>query len=317
MVVRLRLPLTLAIIPALIVSQDQRRYAVPQASLLELVRLEDDDAKSRLEWVHDVATFRLRGRVLPLVFLGQALGGSAAQQSHGLHICVVEAEGQRFGLVVDLVHDTEEIVVKPLDRLLQGVIAFAGATILGDGQVALILDVPGLMKQAGLYSVAEAEAAAAAAEAGGASFSRSMVVFQAGPGRAALPLGELSRLEKLPAKSVEAGGGELVTRYRGHIMPLTFLTPLLFPEAPAPQRLPEVLDVVVLGEGAGACGLVVDRLLDIHEWDGVSTDLSGRPGISGNAVIADTVTGLLDLEAVLAQRGRQGALALELLGARA
>jgi two-component system chemotaxis sensor kinase CheA len=316
-VVRLRLPLTLAIIPALIVSQDRRRYAVPQASLLELVRLEHDDAKDRLEWVHNVATFRLRGRVLPLVFLGQALGANAAEaQAHGLHICVVEAEGQRFGLVVDLVHDTEEIVVKPLDRLLQGVSSFAGATILGDGQVALILDVPGLMKQAGLSSAAAAEEAAGARAADAASFSRSMVVFQAGPGRAALPLGELSRLEKLSAKSVEAGGGELVTRYRGHIMPLTFLTPLLFPEAPAPQQLPEVLDVVVLGEGADARGLVVDRLLDIHEWDGVSSEIEGRPGLSANAVIADNVTGLLDLEAVLAQRGRQGSLALHLLGGR-
>jgi two-component system chemotaxis sensor kinase CheA len=144
-----------------------------------------------------------------------------------------------------------------------------------------------------------------------------MVVFQAGPGRAALPLGELSRLEKLPAKSVEAGGGELVTRYRGHIMPLTFLTPLLFPEAPLPHSLPESLDVVVLGEGQEAWGLVVDRLHDIHEWDGTASSLEGRPGLSGKAVIAGSVTGLLNLAEVRERRQGQSALALSLLGAHA
>src|SRR5262249_11696955 len=127
------------------------RYAIPQVCLLELVRLEADQAASKIERVHGALVHRLRGRLLPLVFLGQALAAeqaSAAANGKGtINIVVLQANDQQFGLVVDEIKDTEEIVVKPLGKQLKGVSAFAGATIMGDGKVALILDAVGLAQR--------------------------------------------------------------------------------------------------------------------------------------------------------------------------
>src|SRR5262249_25690491 len=142
--VRMKIPLTLAIIPALTVSSAGDRYAIPQVSLLELVRLEGEQAQRGLELIHGAPVYRLRGQLLPLVYLNHQLHPeSAAPESGGwlktglsqgeINIVVLQADERQFGLVVDTIHDTEEIVVKPLQKQLKGISVFAGATIMGDG----------------------------------------------------------------------------------------------------------------------------------------------------------------------------------------
>ncbi|MGB2834008.1 MAG: chemotaxis protein CheA, partial [Candidatus Sulfotelmatobacter sp.] len=155
--VRVKIPLTLAIIPALVVSCGGDRYAIPQVSLLELVRLEADEVSKGIEMVQGAPVHRLRGRLLPLVYLSRVLelAGAAEPRSQAgnvVNIVVLQAEGRPFGLVVDEINDTEEIVVKPLGKQLKGVNTFAGATIMGDGKVALILDALGLAQKANVIS---------------------------------------------------------------------------------------------------------------------------------------------------------------------
>ncbi len=181
---KIKIPLTLAIIPALIVTSAGERYAIPQASLLELVRLEGDEARKGIENIHGAPVYRLRGNLLPLVYLNRELGlaemrtaGECATQpphsavsdfdsarpAHAAwknklrefvkaNIVVLQADNRQFGLVVDEVNDTEEIVVKPLSKHLEGIETFSGATIMGDGRVALILDVTGFARRAGVIS---------------------------------------------------------------------------------------------------------------------------------------------------------------------
>ena len=157
---RIKIPLTLAIIPALVVTSGQERFAIPQVSLLELVRLEGEQTRKGIEVLYGAPVYRLRGQLLPLAYLNRELkletsGGESettAQEDAIINIVVLHADGRQFGLVVDEINDTEEIVVKPLGKQLKGLTCFAGATIMGDGKVALILDVLGLAQRANVVS---------------------------------------------------------------------------------------------------------------------------------------------------------------------
>lgn len=169
--VKMKIPLTLAIIPALTATSGGDRYASPQVSLLELVRLEGEQAQRGIERIHGAPVHRLRGNLLPLVYLHRELQVESARGADNgeINIVVLQADDRQFGLVVDAIHDTEEIVVKPLQKQIKGISTFAGATIMGDGKVALILDVLGLAQRANVVSAvrerALTEKAAAAAEA--------------------------------------------------------------------------------------------------------------------------------------------------------
>ena len=152
---KVKIPLTLAIIPALTVTSGGSRYAIPQINLLELVRLEGEHAQASIERIQGAPVYRLRGNLLPLVFLNHELGldpSSVEDEQHIANIVVLQADDRQFGLVVDAINDTQEIVVKPLGKILKGLSAFAGATIMGDGRVALILDVLGLAQQASVVT---------------------------------------------------------------------------------------------------------------------------------------------------------------------
>src|SRR5262249_34114499 len=146
--IKIKIPLTLAIIPALVVASGDSRYAIPQASLHELVRLEGDDALTAIRVLYGTPVDRLCGKLVPLVHLWETLAEPEPAANGELNIIVLQADDRQFGLVVNAVQDTEEIVVKPLGKHLQGTQVFSGATIMGDGRVALILDVLGLAKRA-------------------------------------------------------------------------------------------------------------------------------------------------------------------------
>ena len=300
--IRIKIPLTLAIIPALMITCGGERFAIPQASLRELVRLE---AGAGIEMVQSAPVYRLRGRLLPLVYLKAELridGGAAAKRAEGaLNIAVLQADGREFGLVVDDIIDTEEIVVKPLGKQLKGINAYSGATILGDGRVALILDVPGLAQRARVISESREHASKEAASGRDSHAGRDalLVVECGGRSRMAIPLSQVSRLEEFPVTSVEPAGTQEVIQYRGRIMPLVRLSRVVSGCEPGPGREQGVLQVVVSGETDRSVGLVVDKILDIVEEYPPVENPSQRYGVLGSAVIQKRVTEMLDVPALV------------------
>ncbi|GAB2475020.1 chemotaxis protein CheA [Jatrophihabitans fulvus] len=289
--VRVRIPLTLAIVPALIVGEGGERYAIPQTNLVELVRLDKRDVEHGVETLVGAPVLRLRGMLLPLVSLAGALDLPAVDSD--LSVVVVQADEVRFGLLVSEVHDTQEIVVKPLGRQLKALDAYAGATIMGDGRVALILDVGGLARAAGLA----AHPPAATEPRGDDAERRTMLVLDVGGGRrAALPLDAVSRLEELPREAVERSGLAEVVQYRDGILPLVRLADAI--GVPCPPDDPETLSVIVHGHGADRVGVVADRVVDVVETTGTPHPVGVRPGVLGSLVVQDRVTDIVDVDAL-------------------
>jgi two-component system chemotaxis sensor kinase CheA len=335
-VLRIKIPLTLAIIPALVVTSGGERFAIPQVSLLELVRIDEDDPG--VELINGVPLYRLRGNLLPLVYLNRELkiggggggggerataaaaaaaGKAPAAKNEAANIVVLRGGERQFGLVVDHINDTEEIVVKPLAKQLKGISVFAGATIMGDGKVALILDVMGLAHKANVLlhgndaaagdresqrSVDTAAAVAAAAE------RQQLLLFKLqGGARMAMPLSAVSRLEELPRTSLEDAGGQLVVQYRGQIMPLVNVAHVLGDRrAKARARRvkkdkveTESIQVVVYAHEDRHVGLLVEQILDVVDQRLDVQSTAARPGVLGTAVIKERVTELLDVQAVV------------------
>jgi chemotaxis protein histidine kinase CheA len=436
---KIKIPLTLAIIPALIVTSGGDRYAIPQVSLLELVRLEGEQARKGIEMIHGAAVFRLRGHLLPLVHLKRELKGSSDDQAHdgrqwqknssaetldfalvrnkhqqwfdrlrqfldgktaltveqagshkdcalgkwiystglkeygdipemqelekthtGFHalvknivtlkttghhaqaeqefgdvkptsadivellttvekkvlesenvnIVVLQADDRQFGLVVDEINDTEEIVVKPLGKQLKGISTFAGATIMGDGRVALILDVLGVAQRAAVVSeirdraVVEKNAETESRQDDGES-----LLLLRGPdnGRMAMPLSLVARLEEFNRNSVETAEGRHVVQYRGQILPLIHLSSTLPErreqsrslESSEPGVENEKIQVVVYTDQGRSVGLVVDRILDIAHEKAKAHRRMGREGTLGSVVVQGRVTKLLDVKGII------------------
>src|SRR5580700_10415822 len=232
--VRMKIPLTLAIIPALIVTSGGDRYAIPQISLLELVRLDGEDAQKGIELIQGVPVHRLRGRLLPLVYLNRELKvedeAPDLSKLPAVNIVVLQADERQFGLVVDEINDTEEIVVKPLGKQLKGIKTFAGSTIMGDGRVALILDVLGVAQTSNVVSESRERAVVEKdAESAALHGERQTLLLFAGPDDAhmAVPLDRVGRLEEFPIASVERAGNQEVVQYRGEILPLLFLSEVM------------------------------------------------------------------------------------------
>ena len=298
---KIKIPLTLAIIPALIVTSRFERYAIPQVNLLELVRLEGDQAKTALESLHGTSVYRLRGNLLPIVFLNRALGmpDDAGAEADAINIIVLQADDRQFGLVVDSISDTEEIVVKPLGKELKGISAFAGATIMGDGRIALILDVLGIAQASNVISAArdrghhkesnEAEASSDDRE--------TLLLFRVGSaGRMAIPLSMVARLEEIARDDIERAGGRDVIQYRGAILPLIDLA-----RATGRQRANETasLQVIVYSEDDKSVGFVVDQIIDIVEETLTVRQRIERDGVASAAVVQGRVTDILDVHGVI------------------
>lgn len=305
----LKIPLTLAIIPALIVTADDRRYAIPQVNLIELVRVEQERISQLIEEVHGASFYRLRGKLLPLVDLRQQLDLAAPPPQRSTNIVVVQGDEHRFGLIVDTINDTEEIVVKPLGKLLKSIDAFSGVTIMGDGKLALILDVVGLARQAGVRKGTPPEVVVNSDHSEGEKVQ--LLVFNVdGEQRAAVPLDQVHRLEKVDSKALEKAEGKTVVQYRGGILPLIDLREVLGGRSAGYQG---VLRVFVHNIGDRSVGFVVDSIVDIcEEVVNVGTAF-GTPGRRGSAVIQGAVTDLVDLPALVAQTGLEYDSSMEVL----
>ncbi|HJZ19308.1 MAG TPA: chemotaxis protein CheW, partial [Bradyrhizobium sp.] len=292
---RLRIPLTLAIIPALIVRSLQQSFALPQGALSELVHVSPEQATTTIEWIEDAPLYRLRGKLLPLVFLERLLMpvGSEATRDRDSFIAVLDADGRRFGLVVDGLADPEEIVVKPLSSALKGIGLYSGATVLGNGDLALILDPGSIAMKAGVAMTGEEEAARATEDEvadidnKGAEF----LLVEAAGRKAAVPLGDVLRIEQMPVKRVEYVGIRPVINFDGQLLPVDDTAGVLA----AAQGDPEApIVVVVCREGRRHVGIAVSHVLDVATGaELVEAGTSLRT--DGVTLLKDSVTEIVNL----------------------
>jgi two-component system chemotaxis sensor kinase CheA len=224
----------------------------------------------------------------------------------------LQADNRRFGLVVDQVNDTEEIVVKPLGQHLKGITAFAGATIMGDGRVALILDILGIAQQASVMSQTHDRGTGqlGLAKEDKASHRQTLLLFLTRDGRRmAIPLSIVARLEEFPRQSLERFGSNQVVQYRGHILPLIDIVDLVGGASgfggmsdDAVTASADTIHVVVYTEGERSIGVVVGQILDIVD-EVVNTSATTRGAIAGCAVIQQKVTELVNLQALVHSSG--------------
>jgi two-component system chemotaxis sensor kinase CheA len=310
---KIKIPLTLAIIPALIITTGGERFAIPQVSLVELVRLEGKAAETGIEMIQEAAVYRLRGNLLPIIHLNRELKLKQPPCNAGdsaINIVVLQADGRQFGMVVDEINDTEEIVVKPLGKQLKGISSFAGATIMGDGKVALILDILGLAQLASLAREAGDHSAAATKDASSESEGEreSWLLFRVGErGKLAVPLSMVSRLEEFDPAAIEMSGNQTVVQYRGEIMPLVRISEALQLPHNAAHEGP--LQVVVHSEGGLSVGLVVDEILDIVDQHVAVIRKADNAHLLGSAVIQQHVTDLLNVPELVASIAGEGSIA--------
>jgi two-component system chemotaxis sensor kinase CheA len=313
--VRILLPLTLAILPALVVSAAGQRFVVPQSYLRELVLVQERERSIRMQQVQDAPVLLLRGRLLPLLYLDEQLGLAArgTPRQGSASIVVLDLEDRRFGLVVERILDTQETVVKPLGEPLKEIRVYAGATILGDGTIALIVDVPGLAAAAGILDEPAAEWQEEPPQPE-TKRERFLLVQAPDDGRAVVPIGSIARLEEFPALAIERAGKQEVLQYRGRILPLLRVSDLL-EERRRKRRKPEVVDteaarrrvqIAVLGDGG--VGLVIDRILDIVDLEPDLQTPGSRKGVKGTMVVDGRVAEVLDVEQLRRMAGgHQGA----------
>jgi two-component system chemotaxis sensor kinase CheA len=294
----IKIPLTLAIVSALIVEAGGERFAIPQISVVELVRARkaagpghnEGGSETVIERINDTPVLRLRDRLLPLVNLNDLLAlGEAHNDDAGAYIVVAQVGANSLGIIVDRVFDTEEIVVKPVAPILRHVTMFSGNTILGDGSVIMILDPNGIARGTGIGAGGESKAMSSSAMDALRSGDRTaMLLFRAGgEQKLAVPLGLVARLEDIPRDKIEISCGAPVTQYRGKLMPLVALSDHL--DTGKPRQ-----SVLVFNDGDRSMGLMVDEIVDVVE-DRLNIELSGaRPGLLGTAVIAGHATDLID-----------------------
>jgi two-component system chemotaxis sensor kinase CheA len=303
--VRIRIPLTLAIIPGLVVmlrgdeGKKEQRFVISRSSLVELVRLEGAAQIKRIELVHGTPVYRHRGKLLPLIYLSHVFGRTELDTSDIVNIVLLKADDRQLGLVVDEICDTQEIVVKPLSKQLRGLSCYMGATIMGDGKIALILDVPGLARLAGLVPqsrhLAGVKEKTATTETAADAKQRLLLFRVGGLERVAAPLAAVARLEKFDRGKVEYASGLPVIHYRSQIMPLVSLDR----RVEARSFLSDELHVIVFAHVQKSIGLVVDRIEDIVEETVTGKRVSAAKGLLESAIVGGKVTDLIDLHTIV------------------
>ncbi len=285
-VLTIRIPLTLAIVPGLIVAAGGQRFVVPQLGVVELVRVGPESKGTAIEigQIGGAEVLRLRDRLLPLADLASLLDLDVERPSDADHIvAVMQAGGAMFGLVVDEVFDTEEIVVKPVAPVLRHLTIFGGNTILGDGSVTMILDPSGIARAIGFSGSSHVADIPAAISAGDPSTP--MLLFRADDEVKAVALDAVARMELFPSSRIERSGGIAVIQYREQLMPLVSIT-----TGSSGIEQP----VLVFEDGERRVGLMVDGIVDIVE-SALRIELgSAHQGVIGTAIIAGRATEVID-----------------------
>ncbi|MEH2592957.1 hybrid sensor histidine kinase/response regulator [Bradyrhizobium sp. AZCC 1721] len=290
--VTIKIPLTLAIVSALIVEAAGDRFAIPQLSVVELVRARAN-SEHRIERIKDTAVLRLRNKLLPLMHLKKLLkidDGSSSDPENGF-IVVTQVGSQTFGIVVDGVFHTEEIVVKPMSTKLRHIDMFSGNTILGDGAVIMIIDPNGIAKALGASGASAHEMAdeASAAHAMSGEQLTSLLVFRAGSSQPkAVPLGLVTRLEEIATDKIELSNGRYMVQYRDQLMPLVQMAGVTVQSTGSQP-------ILVFADDGRSMGLVVDEIIDIVE-ERLHIEVAGQQdGILGSAVIKGQATEVIDV----------------------
>ncbi len=292
----IKIPLTLAIVSSLIVESAGERFAIPQLAVRELV-LVSQKSENRIEMIKNTPVFRLREKLLPLVSLedllkiGQHSGENFEDRFEHKYIIVTQVGNYSFGLIVDQVFDTEEIVVKPVAKILKNIELFSGNTILGDGSVIMILDPGGIAKVTGENNLTDAaQDEQAAAEKLVSDKKTSLLVFTAGQGSPkAVPLSLISRLENIDMNTVEETDGQMLVQYRGALMPIIPFSDQM------DLSKDKMKPLLVFADRGKSVGLIVDEIVDIRE-EIIDIQLDGkRKGVFGSAIISGKASEIVDV----------------------
>ncbi|MDM7203034.1 MAG: chemotaxis protein CheW, partial [Thermodesulfobacteriaceae bacterium] len=291
--VRIKIPLTLAIIPALIVTSHTQRYAIPQVSLRELVsiNLERDILK-----IGDTEFFRLRGEIIPVLRLSEILNyENGRNQEKNL---VILTTGEKFiGLLVDSIYDSEEIVVKPLGKWFKDIPIYSGATIMGDGKLALILDIVGLSKYVGLKTEEIEKTLEEKTVKKGLEENQFILIFQVGEEYLALPLALISRLDKIKAEEIQVIGGKEIILYKNQVIPIIRLENYLPLQGMPPQ---EEYSLLFFKERDKTCAFLCSKIVDTLETTlEVKRDLYVQPGLLGYRIINEKTVLFLDIYKII------------------
>ena len=291
---RLSIPLTLAIIPALIVRSRGQDFALPQTALVELVYLTPDEGKTQIEWLENAPLYRLRGRLLPLIFLNELLGLNLIErpQDDESYIAVLNADERRYGLVVDGLADPEEIVVKPLSAALKRIGLFSGATVMGNGEMALILDPGAIAGRVGIGLSADDLDQPTAAEPTAVSESEFLLV-ETGQDQQALPLNDVLRIERIPRTRIEWLGEMPVLRFDGTLLPLEDRSRLLV----RAELSDAEITVVVCRDGERHVGVTVSHVLDVASGAPL-VDAGTRNLAPDVTLLKERVTGVVNLSRI-------------------
>jgi len=311
--IKIGIPLTLAIIPALLVTACGGHYAIPQVSVIELVRLGVLENKARIENVQGLLFYRLREELLPFRYLDAELqmhervseeGRQKGDDGAGVMV-VLQSHDRQFGVMVDQVDETEEIIVRALEKRLKGVPLYAGATILGDGKVALILDVPALARRVcttGDTVVRDPATRKNDSQTRAAETRPLLILEHRRNERVALPVSQVIRLQQFPRSHIERAGRQEMIQYDGGILPVFRICDLLADgqDRQSDTRPSEAddgkMDVIVCRRNGRAVGLMVERVLDIVEHDVSRRDSAGDHAMVAPAVINGRVTRILNVE---------------------
>ncbi|NDG40578.1 MAG: hypothetical protein EBY28_14685 [Betaproteobacteria bacterium] len=302
---RLRIPLTLAIMPAVFVQCGGQRFAIPQSNLFEMIRYEKNGTHQGLENFYGVPVFRLRNKLIPIIYLRNELGlGDAGEvEQDSLNIVVVQAAALCFGLVVDKVLFMQEVVVKSVGTLLKGTTIYSGATILGDGRVAMIFDIGGIAVRSGLISKLldkdfKADIPEPPVED---TKTQSMLLFDLhSVKRIAIPLDYVDRLEMFAISRVERRGNHSVIIYGDQIMKLIWLSDFVEGAGSADAHPTDAINVIVHHHNGQPLGFVVKV---IHDIVAISSEIilisPPQPGIMGSSILGDSVVSILNVQEIL------------------
>lgn len=296
--ITLKIPLTLAIVPAMIIRSDNHRFAIPQVKLVELVRIE----RSAIEYVQGRPVYRLRGNILPLLCLKEVLQtGKPSDLEDSINIVVLNSDTHLFGMIVDEILDTADIVVKPLARFLKTISIYSGATVLGDGSVAFIMDIVGIaQKHLGLSThedlknVTEKYANDFDSEMEEREF---VLVGLGSDSKHAIPLSAVNRMEEIKTSSIEMSGHQRVIRYRGGILKLINLNEVLGYDSH--REHVEITQVVVINSDDQSFGLEVDQIIDVLTTrDFLDDSVSTHDAIIGNLVTPNEIIVVIDVDKI-------------------
>jgi len=311
----IKIPLTLAIVSALIVEAGKERFAIPQLTVRELVMV-SEKSEVKIEMIKGSPVYRLRDQLLPLVYLNDVLKlhgvdvnpadpdanavgdddaaaktkAAANVDENNEYIIVTQIGSYMLGIIVDRVFDTEEIVVKPVARILREIEVFSGNTILGDGSVIMILDPSGIARSTGKEEGVDAGIDQQEDELIADTLDKTtLLLFKVGDATPkAVPLALVSRLENVNADNIEYANDQMLVQYRGQLMPLLPFS--------STQNIPKegTMPVLVFAEGEKSMGIIVDEIVDIIE-EHVDVQVSGKDGVMGSAIIAGRATDVCDV----------------------